>query len=141
MSLGLYLDLLENHERGSGIFSKLAPHLSHCRSHGENSSPSTTGQVATQHHISSNPGPQKQPMERNIWFSNTFRILGPLAISTHSLLTSQEQTESQPAPIPGLLDSFPNLIPESESTIVISVVWQFTHFLLDKEKLLLTPPH
>lgn len=110
MSLGLYLDLLENHERGSGIFSKLAPHLSHCRSHGENSSPSTTGQVATQHHISSNPGPQKQPMERNIWFSNTFRILGPLAISTHSLLTSQEQTESQPAPIPGLLDSFPTLI-------------------------------
>lgn len=37
--------------------------------------------------------------------------------------------------------SYSNLIPESESTIVISVAWQFTHFLLDKEMLLLTPPH
>lgn len=37
--------------------------------------------------------------------------------------------------------SYSNLIPESESTMVISVVWQFTHFLLDKEMLELTPPH
>lgn len=36
--------------------------------------------------------------------------------------------------------SYSNHIPESESTIVISVAWQFTHFLLDKEMLLLTPP-
>lgn len=34
-----------------------------------------------------------------------------------------------------------NLIPESESRIVISVAWQFHSFLLDKEMLLLTPPH
>lgn len=34
-----------------------------------------------------------------------------------------------------------NLIPESESTIVISVAWQLHHFLLDKEMLFLTPPH
>lgn len=56
-----------------------------------------------------NSGLHKGSMLSNTLLISTSRNLGPL-MSGHSLLTSQEQAESQPALIPGLLDSLPTLI-------------------------------
>lgn len=82
-------------------------------------SPGRTGHPLLPHsgggttHVSSQP-PQQQRASRN-WTSPDSRATQQLSCS--------------------------NLIPESESTIVISGAWQFHYFLLDKEMLLLTPPH